>query len=710
MGIREYFRAKSEQFFKQNRVDYQKLRKDLPTLTMSNNFTGYYNRFLSINDSILEKVDDFNLMYKDPIVYNALEMFVDDALTYSPVTQKRVWTSIDNKEQQEIAEELFKELNIDEKSWEDLTRLGMYGNCVIRVYFKNEDCSGGIINIEREDNMFRYIPVEINGMLVNYIDRYTEALLEPFEVIYGRINIMNDVSVIGNYYDLSVHRFSNMNTAKQRVLQNSFKYGSSLFENSRRVWRQLRLLEDNMILTRLNRSASLRIFKVKTPGMTPKSAKEMIEFYTELLTSSDRRLSIDDNLLKEANGQISFGENLMLPVEEKGDIEVFDHPGESNVNSIVDVDHFREKFYASLKIPLEFLGLSTGGSNFTIGDNSLLRKGIQYARRVKKLQFGGIKMYKDLLYYHMLSLKEEIDYGDINILMNIVSTAEDEEFKSVMSNSIQNTEKFVSLIDSVKKFLIDNSVDDKSRNYLLDYMTTRILNINDFNWKHFFKKLLDNLEEEKSKAVVGSDTAISPEDEDNVDKNKASGPEGTTESRKIRLEEIQKIKQNVIDISPKLNKLIYEQMYIKNIPCYEADKNTNYCTKALTSKNNRIKLIKESRTDLTLEKNLKEILETVTVFDINIFNLKFESTALDLSKYNAGNKTVKNNINEKNITFLEAQYDIKNIMNMISGNVNLYHIEDKYYCNYSNALKLFKNHIENKKNITFEVLEMKIKN
>ena len=705
MGIKEYFSKKAEQFYKINRIDYDKLKKDLPTLTMSNNFTGYYNRYLSINDSILEKVDDFNLMYKDPIVYNALEMFVDDALTYSPVTQKRIWPVIDDKKQQEIAEEIFRELNIDDKSWEDLTRLGMYGNCIIRVYYKNPDYSGGIINIEREDNMFRYIPVEINGMLVNYIDRYTEALLEPFEVVYGRINIMNDVSVIGNYYDLSVHRFADMTEAKQRVLQNSFKYGSSLFENSRRVWRQLRLLEDNMILTRLNRSAKIRIFKIKTPGMTPKAAKEMIEFYTELLTSSDRRLSINDNLLKEANGQISFGENLMLPVEEKGDIEVQEFGGDTDVASIVDVDHFREKFYASLKVPLEFLGLQTGAS-FTIGDNSLLRKGIQYSRRVKKLQFGGIKMYKDLLYYHMLSLKEEVDYEDINVLMNIVSTAEDEEFKSVMTASIGNVNNFVELIDNVKKFLIDNSIDDKSRNYLLDYMTTRILNVNDFNWKHFFKQMLDNLEDESK---VGSETATSPEDEDNVDKDKQSGMEGTTtESRKFRLEEKRKIRESILKLSPKFDKFIYEQMYIKNIPLYEKDKDIGYAGKALKNKNDRVRVIKESRKDLTLKKNLKEVVENVTCFDVNIFNLKTEAN-IDLSNYNVGNRVLKKNIDEKEIIFLESQYDIKNIMNMVNSNVTLYHIDNKYYCNYSNACKLFRTYIENKKDLEFEILEMKDK-
>ncbi|MGA2436614.1 MAG: hypothetical protein ABSG25_15170, partial [Bryobacteraceae bacterium] len=106
--------------------------------------------------------------------------------------------------------------------------------------------------------------------------------------------------------------------------------------------------------------------------------------------------------------------------------------------------------------------------------------------------------------------------------------------------------------------------------------------------------------------------------------------------------------------------------------------------------------------------NLKEVVENVTCFDVNIFNLKTEAN-IDLSNYNVGNRVLKKNIDEKEIIFLESQYDIKNIMNMVNSNVTLYHIDNKYYCNYSNACKLFRTYIENKKDLEFEILEMKDK-
>ena len=667
--ILDYFSKKIDTFLDRHKINYKEIKTNSNTFAISN-LSNFYKRTLGDDDNILEKIDDLALMHNDPIIFNALEMFVDDSLTFSPITQKRIWPAIKNKKQQKIIEQLFADLNIDEDSWGHMARLAMYGNCPIRIYYKNDDFSGGISSIEIEEDLFRYLPIEVNGVLVKWIDKYTDKYLEPFEIIFGRINIVNKFNIIDNYYSVSFN--SNRSRESGELIKNTFRYGTSLFENSRRIWRQLRLLEDNMILTRLNRTPIVRIYKVRTEGMSPKTAGEMLDFYTELITSRDKRLSIDDNLLKENYAQIGFGENIILPVEEKGDIEVDEFGGEAEVGHIVDVEYFEDKFYGSLKIPKELLiGKEDRGLN--IGDNSLSRKEIQYARRVKKLQFGGIKMYKTIAFYNLLSLGEDIEYEDVNVLMNVVSSAEDEEFKNALETSIDNVDSFIDLITNIKDFLVDNKIDEKSRTYLLDYLTTRILNSNDFNWKEFFNDMINNLESE---------------DKDDED--------FTTEDKLI-------ISKNILS---KIKIYSESEKYIKRIPRFEADLNIKYSKRSLKNEDTRMKFILEKYNNLEL-KNINTILDQVSHFDISIFNLKYENTMIDVNRYKVKNRIIKSNIKESDIIFMENVFDVKHIMkNPQNNSVVLYEIDNKYYCNYSNGCKLFKNYIDHIKNKSIDILQL----
>lgn len=672
--LKSFFDKKLDDFLNTSKVDYLKLKESSSLLNFSSsNMSNSYYRYMGDDKNVIDKISDLVLMYDDPIIFNALEMFVDDASTYSPITQKRVWSVMKNKRLQKMADDLFNDLNIDEKCWEHLIRLGMYGNCPIAIHYKNDDFSGGINNIAVEEDLFRYIPIEINGQLIKFVDKYSDKLLEPFEVEFGRINIVGKYNITNKFYTVS--HVTGLN--KDEVdIKYTFKYGTSLFENSRRVWKQLRLLENNMILTRQDRTPVVRIFKVRTDGLYSNEASDMIEFYSDLLATENRRISIDDNLIKGEYGQVGFGINIMLPVEQKGDIEVDEFGGNADVVHIVDVEYFENKFYASLKTPLEYLGMERD-RGLSIGDNSLQRKEIQYARRVKKLQFAALKMYKNLLFYHFLSLKEDVSYDDINVMMNIVSTAEDEEFKSALETSMTNVESFVELMNNIKEFLINNNVNDKSRDYLLDYLTQKILNSNDFNWKQFFTDLLKDQNENK------------PEFEsDNF----------TVEEKKVIKRQLRE------DIFPNLFKYMSKLSYKKNIPNFPCDKNLRYCEKVLRNRNSfNLKLLKEEKLNIL---DIKEHINNISVFDISLYGLKHEKLNLDFSNFIVEDKKVIKNIDNSNIYFSENIFDIKDIMSQpYNSNIVLYEKNKKFYCNYLNGNKFFKNYIDGV-DINFEIYRL----
>jgi hypothetical protein len=691
--IQSFFNKKIDGFLKKNKLDYSEIKTRAASLAVSRSSVfSYYDNYINSNNNVVSKMNDFLLMMEDPIISNALEIHVDDACQYSPITRKRVWPSLKKKNQNKMVQDLFDDQNIDEDSWEHLNRLGMFGNCILRLRYKNPDFSGGVENIEIEEDIFRYIPIELNGILVKYIDKYTDELLEPFEVVFGKINILARCTIMNNFYNLNIQQKQN----QKFVIKNTFKYGTGLFENSRRIWKQIKLLEDNLILARLDRTPTIRIFKVKTFGMQQDAAVDMIDFYSDLLAKTNRRLTLDDDALKNMTGQIGYGENIMLPVEDKGDIEVQEFGGDTEVKGIVDVDLFTKKFYASLKTPLEWLGLDSDKS-FTIGDGGLLRKEIQYARQVKKLQFSALKMYSEVAFYHLLSLGEEIDYNEVTILMNIVSTAEDEEFKSALKNSIENVNGFVELINNIKEFLLNNQVEQGTQDYLLDYLTTRILNNNDFNWKEFFKDMMINQKPEQIDKQNSDNDIVDNSDEEVKDQ---------TESRRLIIEEI---RQKNIPLNLALHLETVNTLSI--IPKFGADKNIKYIKDSLQKSDKRYKVIFEDANNkikkLRVE-DFKDITERTTDFDIGVFNLNYDPRNINFSLYDVV-KTEDRKINQDELLFTQNVFNIKQIMNTnIDNKITFFELNNKVYCDYLNGCKYFKNVLEDKIN-NYHVISLKLK-
>ena len=90
---------------------------------------------------------------------------------------------------------------------------------------------------------------------------------------------------------------------------------------------------------------------------------------------------------------VPYGQNIYIPVRNgKGDVTHDIVGGDVEIKDIVDIEYFRNKLFAALRVPKAFLGLEEampGG----IGNQSLTRIDIRFARtvrRVKNILCAGI--------------------------------------------------------------------------------------------------------------------------------------------------------------------------------------------------------------------------------------------------------------------------------------------------------------------------------
>jgi len=184
-------------------------------------------------------------------------------------------------------------------------------------------------------------------------------------------------------------------------------YGTSMLEKARRVWKQLLLAEDAMLVYRTARAPERRIFKVFVGNMDDKD----VEAYVQRVANKFKR----DPVVDPANGQVDLRYNQMavdqdffIPVRDQGapsPIETL--PGATNLSEIADIEYIQKKLLASLRIPKAFLGFEEvvgEGKNLALLD-------IRFARTINRIQKSIVQELNKIAIIHLyvLGFDEELD-------------------------------------------------------------------------------------------------------------------------------------------------------------------------------------------------------------------------------------------------------------------------------------------------------------
>ena len=149
----------------------------------------------------------------------------------------------------------------------------------------------------------------------------------------------------------------NWQVAHFRLLGNDafLPYGSSVLESARRIWRQLILIEDAMLVYRISRAPERRIFYVDVANVPP----EEIENYMQQATTSLKRNSVVERTAGKGDlryNALSVSDDFFIPVRgtESG-TKIDTLPGGQNAAAVEDVQYIQKKLFAALKVPKAFL-------------------------------------------------------------------------------------------------------------------------------------------------------------------------------------------------------------------------------------------------------------------------------------------------------------------------------------------------------------------
>jgi hypothetical protein len=169
-------------------------------------------------------------------------------------------------------------------------------------------------------------------------------------------------------------------------LDNNYPFGNSLLESIFKVYKQKELLEDAIIIYRVQRAPERRVFYVDVGNMPSHLAMAFVErVKTEI---HQRRIPSTTgggtNVIDSSYNPLSINEDYFFPQTAEGrGSKVETLPGGTNLGEIDDLRYFTNKLVRGLRIPSSYLptGADDGASQFNDG-----RVGTAY---IQELRFNN---------------------------------------------------------------------------------------------------------------------------------------------------------------------------------------------------------------------------------------------------------------------------------------------------------------------------------
>lgn len=281
------------------------------------------------------------------------------------------------------------------------------------------------------------------GKTLAYMDvRKPNFLLDP-------INLVSFSNNTGKYQvNFEVGPYNEADSKKEYF---TLSRGESYLDNARVAWQTLSALEDILMLTRMTRSVLYRIFSVEVGN---KGDTETTRILNQLKNriKFDETINVKEKIYQSDLRQVPLGDSIFIPTRNGiGNIDIKTVGGDVNLKDAIDLDYFKDKLFAALRIPKAFLGFSDEGTGGMI-NTSLTRMDIRYARTIRGIQNALGEGLKDLcLTYLRLTRPETIleELPDFKIVFTSINTEEDSQRNETRKVQVETLDKVIESFENL---------------------------------------------------------------------------------------------------------------------------------------------------------------------------------------------------------------------------------------------------------------------
>jgi len=315
---------------------------------------------------------DYESMDTDAIVASALDIIADECTLKNEHGEMLHIRSSDENIQKILYNLFYDVLNIEFNLWSWSRNMCKYGD----FYLKLE--------IAEKFGVYNVIPFSAYAII-------REEGTNPTNPTYVRFKYdptsVSGITTPQTQYALGSSTsdiyFENYEMAHFRLISdvNYLPYGRSYLEPGRKIFKQMILMEDAMLIHRIVRAPEKRIFYMNVGAIPPNE----VEAHMQKTVQKMKKVPFVDPQTGQYNlkfNMMNMMEDFYIPVRGNDQSTRIETAKGLDYNGIEDVAYLRDKLFAALKIPKAFMGYEKD----LTGKATLAAEDIRFARTVERIQ------------------------------------------------------------------------------------------------------------------------------------------------------------------------------------------------------------------------------------------------------------------------------------------------------------------------------------
>lgn len=446
--------------------------------------------FTNVSRSRNTIYDTLDAMADDPTIAAILETYAEDA-TETNDKGNIVWCESADGNAAKYVTYLLNTLNVDKHVYSWTHSLCKYGDVYLRLYreseydnplFPKEDTRKQNLNedvvikaYKNNDKYVHYLEMAANPAQVFELTRFgkTAGYIKTDEKATTQLN---NTSLDANSF---LHRYSFqksdvelfpatewvhgcledsssrtpeevelfMNEAGESYTY-KVKRGQSLLYNTYKVWRQLMLLENSVLLNRVTQSSIVRVIGVEVGDM-PKDNVQAHLMQIKQLIEQKAALNVGKSMSEYTNpGPII--NNVYIPTRNnQGVITTTQIGGDVKIGDLADLSYYQDKFFGSMRVPKQYFGVTDDNAGFS-GGESLSIISSRYAKMIKRIQNTIIQMLTDAINLILIDTGNTSYINKFVLKMLPPTTKEETDRRDNLSNKVGLVRDIMDVLSDVE--------------------------------------------------------------------------------------------------------------------------------------------------------------------------------------------------------------------------------------------------------------------
>jgi len=328
---------------------------------------------------------DYESMDSDPIISSALDIYSDESTMKGEYGQV-ITIKSENENIKEILHNLFYDImNVEFNLWPWVRNMVKYGDFFLYLDISDKY---GITNVVPL-SPYEVVRAEGEDPENPYYTKFYLESIEGANPHFGQ-KANNGKKVEFENFQIAHFRLANDS--------NFLPYGKSMVESTRKIWKQLTLMEDAMLIHRIMRAPSKRVFKIDIGNIPPAE----VDNYMQRIINKMKKTPFIDESTGEYNLKYNIQnltEDFFMPVRGGDSGTEINELGGIDYDSTEDIEYLKNKLLASLRVPKAFLGFDENVG----GKATLAAEDVRFARTIERIQRIIISELTKIAVVHLYS-------------------------------------------------------------------------------------------------------------------------------------------------------------------------------------------------------------------------------------------------------------------------------------------------------------------